>query len=145
MKLFLSEVYDLLDKAGSDDERVNILIDNHSKLLETTLYHTFAPEVVFFTSAVPAYKPNPVPTDLGLITYEMAMAVLYMFIEGHPRVSRNLSWQRKETMLVQTLEELGHREAEVYMNMIMKRPGAKTLTRDIVKRAYPTLLPDQVD
>jgi hypothetical protein len=121
------------------------LIDNHCPDLENTLYYTFAPEISFFTNEEVPYKKNTRPPDLGIIHYRMALNTLYLFMNNHPKASRNLTFDKKRSMLMQTLEELAGKEADAYMNMILKKPGTPSLTREIVKRAYPTLLPDRVE
>jgi len=142
---YVSEIYDLLEKAKTDDERVNILIDNHNKEIETTLYYTFAPEIEFFTNEEPTYKKNKFDPDLGIIPYNAALGISYLFIKNHPKAANGLTDAKRKTLLIQTLEEMGGKEAQAFMSMILKKPGTPSLTREIVKRAYPKLLPDKVE
>ena len=55
-------------------------------------------------------------------------------------MSPNLTPQRKEQILIQILEALEKREAEIYMNMLLKKQVVKGLDSKIVKEAFPDLL-----
>jgi hypothetical protein len=67
--------------------------------------------------------------------------MIYIFMENHPRVSPNLSLDRKTQLLVQTLESLEPREAEVYTNIILKDQKVPYLTEALINDAFPDLLP----
>ena len=63
-----------------------------------------------------------------------------MFEKNNPRVDPNLSYERKEQILIQILEALEAQEAEVFMNMLLKKQKVKGLTQAIVKEAFPGLI-----
>ena len=65
----------------------------------------------------------------------------YIFQANNPRVSPNLSEERKKQILIQILEVLEAKEADVFMNMLLKQCSVTGLTYDVVKEAFPDLLP----
>lgn len=138
--LFVSEVFDNIDNLKTDDEKAAWLVKNHSKALETVLFYMFSNTVEFYRNSPPAYKPNTVPVDLGHATLDMALDRVYLFILGHPKTSPNLTSTKKDILLIQLLESMSWKEAEVFIRMITKKAPIG-LNEQIVRKAYPKLLP----
>jgi hypothetical protein len=64
---------------------------------------------------------------------------VYLFEKNNPRTSPDLNVKRREQILIQILEVLEKREAEVFMNMLMKKQKVKGLDASIVHEAFPDL------
>jgi hypothetical protein len=73
------------------------------------------------------------------IAQELSRA--YLFERDNPRVAPTLSLKRKTEILIQILEVLEAKEAEVFMNMLLKKQNVKGLDYAIVKEAFSDLLP----
>jgi hypothetical protein len=63
-----------------------------------------------------------------------------LFQEGHP-TAQNLNVERKNELLIQLLESLEPREAEVIIGIMKKDLGVKGLTYNFVKECFPNMLP----
>jgi predicted Zn-dependent protease len=63
-----------------------------------------------------------------------------MFREGDP-TAESLTPRRREELLLQLLESIEPREAEVILGIFQKDLGVKGLDYKFVKEAFPNLLP----
>ena len=139
MKL-ISEIFDEFEAAPSRQGRIEVLHKNVSYALREVLRGAFHPDIRFVIDKVPYYKPSDAPPGLGYTSIHQELGRAYLFEEGNPKVSPNLSYDRKEQVLIQILEALEKREAEIYMNMLLKNLKIKGLDSKIVREAFPDLL-----
>jgi hypothetical protein len=102
---------------------------------------TFHPNVEFVIDQVPYYKPGDSPPGLSYSSIRQELGRTYIFEKNNPKVAPGLTKDRKIQILTQILEVLEAKEAEVFMNMILKKQKVKGLTYEIVKEAFPDLLP----
>jgi hypothetical protein len=136
------EIFDEVEKSSSSkDDVVNILRENTSYCLRSVLQGMFHPNIEFVIDRVPPYKPSDSPIGLGLTSIYYEIDRTYIFEKNNARVDANLSYDRKEQILIQILESLEKQEAEIYLMMLQKKPNVKGLTYDVVKEAFPNLLP----
>lgn len=141
MKL-ISEIFDEIKQRESKEDKIAVLRYNSSWALRNVLKRTFDPNIKFVINRVPSfYVPNDAPDGLGYTTIAQELDRAYLFELDNPKVSPNLTLERKEQLLVQILEALEKTEADVYMNMILKDQKVEGLTYEIVKEAFPDLLP----
>jgi hypothetical protein len=134
------EIFAEFEAAPSKADRVNVLQRNSNYALKSVLKGTFDPNVQFAITKVPLYKPSDAPPGLGYTSIHQELGRAYLFEANNPRVSPNLSYKRKEEILIQILEALEKREAEVFMNMLLKKQKVKGLTAAVVEEAFPGLL-----
>ena len=138
----LYEVFDEFENAKNKQERMNVIERNLSHNLTNVLQLTFHPDFKWKVKELPEnYK---IPTDLlpGL-TYDSLNAQirrLYMFREGDP-TAESLTEKRRAELLLQILESIEPREAEVILGIFQKDLGVKGLDYKFVKEAFPDLLP----
>jgi hypothetical protein len=135
----ISEIFDDYEKAETDEDRINVLHRNDCFALRQVLKGTFDPNVEFVIERVPYYKPSDAPAGLGYTTINTEMHRAYLFQKDHPKANANLSPERREKILIQMLEAMEAREAEIFMNMLLKKQVIKGLNAKIVKEAYPDL------
>jgi len=135
------EVFDDFKAAKTKADRIAVLRKNDSFALKNVLLGTFHTGVSFVFKKIPDYKSEDVPPGFGYNNITKALDMIYIFMENHPRVSPNLSLDRKTQLLVQTLESLEPREAEVYTNIILKDQKVPYLTEALINDAFPDLLP----
>lgn len=141
MKL-ISEIFDEIKQRESKEDKIAVLRYNSSWALRNVLKGTFDPNIKFVINWVPSsYVPNDAPDGLGYTTIAQELGRAYLFELDNPKVSPSLTLERKEQLLVQILEALEKTEADVYMNMILKDQKVEGLTYEIVKEAFPDLLP----
>lgn len=141
MKKNVYEIFDEYEEAQSDDERIDVLQMNDTFALRMVLKGTFDPTIQFVIDRVPYYKPSDAPVGMGYTTIHSELNRVYLFQKDHPRVDPNLTLERREKILTQMLEAMEAREAEIFMNMILKKQKVNGLTPQIVAEAFPDLLP----
>jgi hypothetical protein len=140
MRLYVSEIYEKIEKAANEDEIKNILVENRNNNdLMRALYLTFDPAVKFNVK-VPEYKKLNGPADYSIMGMNEAIRKSYIFIEGHPQASPNITEKQRVNLLIQILESLVEDEAKVYEGIITKKAGPKNLTYNVVKSTFPDLV-----
>ena len=133
------EIFEEYEKVSTKEERIAVLRRNQNFALKSVLKGTYDPNVNFTINKVPLYKPSDAPIGLGYTTIHTELDRTYLFEVNHPRTATNLSDKRKEQILIQMLEAMEKREAEVIMNMLLKKQKVKGLNAEIVKEAFPDL------
>lgn len=138
----LYEIFDEFEKAKSKKDRMGVIASNLSQTLVDVLKLTYHPTYKWKVKELPDnYK---VPTDmLPGITYDSLNAQLrrmYMFLEGDPTAEK-LTEKRRNELLIQMLESIEPREAEVILGIFQKDLGVKGLDYKFVKEAFPDMLP----
>lgn len=134
------EIFDEFTKAPSKNEKIDVLRKNKSMALITVLQGSFDPKIEFNVDKVPLYKPSDSPPGLGYSSLALELNRLYLFIKDHPKIPPGLTEKRRQQILMQMLEVLEKREAEVFMNMLMKKQKVPGLTSKIVEEAFPGIL-----
>lgn len=141
MTKLLHEVFSEFEQRKTKHDRLAVLRFNQSWALKNVLKGVFDPNVEFSVE-VPEYKKQHTPIGLGHSSIHQELGKAYLFEKNNPRVPSNLTPQRKTELLIQSLEALEDKEAEIFANMIRKNLKVKGLTYDLVKEAFPDLLPD---
>lgn len=137
--LYVSEIYTLLDKAENEEERVNVLRKHWNKTFEQVVYHTFKNDLHFFTNLEPPYKKQSNVIDQSFCPMEIALTKLYLFITGHPKASRNMTYDQRWIILIQLLESMSEPEAKAFLNMIMRKPGCASISKELIMKVSPGL------
>jgi len=135
------EVFEELELAEDDFERVDMLRRNENFALRSVLQGIFNPNVQFTVAEKPKYKRSDAPPGLSYSSMLQELDRIYLFEANNPRVSPNLTEQRKTQILIQILETLEAKEADVFMSMLLKKNTVPGLTYEVVKTAFPDLLP----
>jgi hypothetical protein len=142
------EIFDELKNVKTKEERIKVLRDNNSETLKNVLIGIFHPRVNFTIKEIPPYNTvENLPPGMAYENMPMALKRIYLFMEGNPRVPLSLTKERKEQLLIQILESLEPREAEVFMNIILKNNTKSPyrvpeLTTRLVNEAFPGLIPE---
>lgn len=136
------EVFDEFEQAKNKKDRMAIIEKNLSPTLVKILELTFHPKYQWKVKELPEnYK---VPTDmLPGITYDnmnSQLRRLYMFLEGDG-TAEQLTETRRNQLLIQMLESIEPREAEIILGIFQKDQQVKGLDYKFVKEAFPQLLP----
>lgn len=135
------EVFAEFEKAKTKDERVYVLRRNQSYALREVLRGTYNPNITFFIAEAPKYKASDAPIGLGYSSIHQELDRAYLFERNNPKVAPTLTEGRKKQLLVQILEALEAKEAQIYVNMLLKKQDVQGLTPDIVREAFPDILP----
>lgn len=135
------EVFEEFKKASNKNERIEVLRKNNSFALRSVLAGTYDPTLKFDVK-VPEYKCEaelPPGMAYSNITTELNRA--YLFLENHPKRPAGLTEKRQKELLIQLLESLEQKEADVYANMLRKDQKIKYLTPALINEAFDGLLP----
>ena len=140
----MKSIYEILNEvanAKTKQDKINILRQNERSALKSVLVGAYHPTLKFVFDKIPEYKTEKnIPPGMGYTTLDMELRRIYLFVEGNAKVDPNLSLQRKEHILIQMLEALEPKEAEVLANMLMKNLHIKGLNADLVEEAFPGLI-----
>ena len=134
------EVFDEFKNVKTKQERIDILRKNNSWALRSVLQGVFHPNVKF-NIAIPEYKKVDVPAGMSYDHMTSALQRAYLFQEGNPKTPAGLTDKRKTELLIQILESLEPKEAEVFVNMMRKDLKVPYLTQGLVNEAFEGLLP----
>ena len=140
MTKLIHEVFSELEQRENDHDRLAVLRFNQTWALKNVLKGAFDPNVEFAID-VPEYKKQNTPVGLGYSSIHQELGRAYLLEKNNPRVDRNLKPDRKKQILIQILEALEDKEAEIFAIMIRKDLKVKGLTYELVKEAFPDLLP----
>jgi len=138
MKLHISEILNLVNKAKDNQEKIKVLKQHDSPSLRQVLFANFSSRVKFLLPKEPTpYKKSKFPVALGDASLLREARRLYLFVEGG---HRNLSQLKRELLWVQLLEALPVEEAEVLESLKNKELGKKYgMSKSLVVRCYPEL------
>ena len=141
----LFDILEFASKAKTKQERADILKANESFALKSVLQLAYNPNVVAaLPEGAPPYKKvDPVQNDYhrGFIHAE---ARKFGYLVNQP--GQNLSGAKRENIFITILETLPGEEAEMLIAAKDKKLHKlyKGITADVVKLAFPDILPDSV-
>jgi hypothetical protein len=135
------EIFDEFEVAKNKKERMAVIQKNLSKVLVDVLELTFHPDIKWKIKEMPDnLSLKPIPAGMSHCQLSTELRKLYMFRQGHP-TAENLNTRKQNELLIQLLESLEPREAEVVMGIFRKDQGVIGLDYKFVKEAFPNLLP----
>ena len=135
------EVWDEFEQANNKKERMAVIAGNLSKTLHDVLLLTYHPNCNWYITELPEeYRIPDTPPGLGYASLSTELRRLYMFQKGHP-TAENLSEKKRKELLIELLENLEPREAEVVIGVLQKDQHVRGLDYKFVKEAFPNMLP----
>jgi hypothetical protein len=135
------EVFDEFEAAKTKKEKMDVIGKNLSKTLVDVLKYTFHPDFQWYVTEMPHnYKVPDTKPGISICQLSTEIRKLYMFSKGNPTADK-LTERKRNELLIQFLESLEPREAEVVMGIFKKDQGVKGLTYNFVKEAFPQMLP----
>ena len=135
------EVFDEFEEAASKKDKMAVIEKNLSKTLVDVLQYTFHPDYQWTVEDMPEnYKIPNFPVGLSPCQLSTEIRKLYLFQKGHPETV-NITERKRNELLIQLLESIEPREAEVVIGIFKKDQGVKGLTYKFVKEAFPELFP----
>ena len=136
------EVFDEFEMAWTKQERLDVIGRNLSPLLVEVLRLTYHPQFQWKVKEYPENYIEDYTKHGGLSECQLntELRKLYMFQSGHP-TAESLNPRKQRELLIQILESLEPREAEVVMGIFRKDQGVEGLNYEFVKEAFPDMLP----
>ena len=135
------EIFDEFEQEITDSGRKKVIERNLSPTLVKVLEYAFHPGYKWLITEIPHnYKlPDVLPgISFGQLSTELRR--IYLFQEGHP-TALAITDARRQELLLQLLEAMEPREAEVLMGIMRKDLGVPGLTYRFVKECFPQMLP----
>lgn len=134
------EIFEEFEKAETRQQKIEVLRKNDRMTLRNILQGAFHPAIQYVFKKPVKYTKSDAPPGMGYSHLDVEFRRVYIFVEGSRKVDPNLSLARKEQILIQILESLESKEAEVFMNMMLKNLKVKGLTAKLVEEAFPGLI-----
>ena len=119
-----------------------VISNNLSKTLVDVLQLTYKPAYEWWVTEMPENYKIPTANLPGLSTTQLSTEIrkLYLFRKGDGTADK-LTPRKRNELLIQFLESLEPREAEVVIGIFNKDQGVRGLDYKFVKEAFPDLLP----
>ena len=136
------EVFDEFEMAQTKQDKMAVIQKNLSKTLVEVLQYTYHPDYQWKVKDLPENYKVDSYSKPGMSQCQLSTEIrkLYLFQVGNPSAER-LSARKINELLIQLLESLEPREAEVVMGIFRKDQGVNGLDYKFVKEAFPNLLP----
>lgn len=138
----LYEVFDEFELAKTKKDKMDVIARNLSQTLVDVLKMAYHPDILWKVKELP--ENYRVPTDMlpGIThdTLNRQIRRMYVFRVNDPTAEK-LTDARRNELLIQMLESLEPREAEILLGIFQKDLGVKGLDYKFVKEAFPQLLP----
>ena len=136
------EVFDEFELSTNKKERMAVIEKNLTKTLVQVFELAYHPQYEWLITEMP--DNYVIPTDMlpGLSPQTLSTQIrkLYLFQKGNP-AAEVLTKEKRQQLLLQLLESIEPREAEVVIGILSKDLGVKGLDYKFVKEAFPNLLP----
>jgi hypothetical protein len=136
------EVFDEFEQATNKKDRMAVIEKNLSKTLVQVFELAYHPNYEWLIKEMPDNYviPNDILPGISRTQLSTEIRKLYMFKKGDPTAEK-LGPQKRNELLLQLLESLEPREAEVIIGIFQKDLGVKGLNYKFIKEAFPNLLP----
>lgn len=137
-QLGISEILEKASEMKNRDERVKFLRSQDTQAMRTVLSYALHPGIKWLVGPnLPPFHPDKVGLQETILLAEARR--LYLFIDGgHP----NLTPPKREHLFIQLLEMLCPGDVRVIEAAIKKSLPYPNLEYDVIKEAFPDLLPD---
>ena len=135
----MAEFLNKVDKLRKKEDKVSALKHNNSFELRTVLQGIYDPRVIWaLPEGIPPFTTNTLPDQQGVFLQEIKK--LIYFVEGS---NHNLLPHKRESMFVELLEKIDPMDAQLLLSMKEKKMVYKSITKNVVREAFPGLLPEE--
>lgn len=138
----MKQIYEVLEECKLADTMegvLNILKQNDNQILAQVLYYTYHPRAKWYITEFPRdYEEQDTLPGVSITNLYSEIRRLYLFQVGHPDADR-LTEQRRKELLLQTLEGMEKKEAEVFVNIMKGDLGIQGLNYEEISKVFPDL------
>lgn len=135
-KLGISEILKLASEQKTNQEKIQVLHQHNSQVLQTILKYAYCPTIKFkLPSGIPPFKEN-VFDDCQPMLYQETRR-LYLFLEGG---NNDLTTLKRENLFIGLLESLDKEDAKLICAVKDKKIPYKGINVKLVKEAFPGLI-----
>ena len=140
MRLGFAETLEAADKAKTLEEKRQVLEKNFHPFIVRLLQYVYDPRIRFvLPKGRIEYSPNPLFDCQNIFFTEFRR--LYLFIEGG---NDRIPPEKRLKLFVNMLENLDHEDAELLMCVKDKKLPYPTLTREVMYKLIPNLVPEEL-
>ena len=137
IRLELFEILEAVDKAKTEQDKISVLRNNNKASVTDYLRCVFDDAIQFnLPEGKPPYTPNR-EESYPSSWHKQNTKLQYLV---NTKASRELPGFRRETMFIGILESVHPRDAEILVDMINKKSTTPSLTKELVKEAFPNLI-----
>ncbi len=144
MNLFIPEIFEFVGTTKSKDDKLAILRNNSSPAMLTILRLTYSSDITFLMSFNEVKKIEF--EDMDIADYTLAPSTLY---REHKRLNiytnergLNLRKTKLHILMSQLLSSLYNDDREIVIHMHKRKLPFNGLTENLVREAFPDLLPE---
>ncbi len=140
-RLMVHEIFDLVAKAKNKKAKIEVLRANNIMPVRDVIQGVFDKRITWnLPAGTPPYTPasDEAPPPRSLLREHLKFKY---FVKGL-RESEGLPAVKRERIFMDMLETVHPSEAKILLDMINKKSPVKGLTINVVKEAYPDLIPD---
>lgn len=135
----MAEFLKKLGQLKKREEKVAALKHNDSFVLRTILQAAYHPNIRFLLPEGPVpYTPNKLVDQEHILLRESRL--LKHFVDGG---TPGLTQMKREAMYIELLENVSPADAELLVALKEKKIPYKGINVDIVREAFPDLLPEE--
>ncbi len=139
MRIGIAEFFEKVSKLKKKEEKIEALRFNDSFQVRTILQGAFDPRIKWLLPAGdPPYTPSTLKDQENVLIHDARKLV--DFVDGG---SPNLKQSKRETMFIELLESVTPADAKMLCAIKDKKFPFKGITVDIVREAFPDLLPQE--
>lgn len=139
MKYLVSELFDLVEKQKTKEEKINLLRQNGSLITKAVLHMNYEGNVKFLLpeGEPPFNKEKDKPMGYQTTTLNLELRRFYIFFQEDMNVSK----AKREALFISMLEGLHWTEAELICLVKDKNLQSKypSLTLELVTEAFPDM------
>jgi hypothetical protein len=139
-------IHEILQNVGAEkdkDKKIQLLRQYNCQALREVVKYAFVPQLKFFTNEVPKYKIDNVPEGMSFNSLFNESRRFYILTSPATELAlsgKTTTIARKQQILLQILENIHPKEAEVVASMIVGDFSKKYgITKKIVEEAYPQI------
>jgi len=139
MRLAIHEILENASKQKTKKEKIEYLHLNHNPVLLSVIKHAFDPGIEFdLPPGAPPYSPSEYMEDHGMLYTEARK--FYLFVKGG---NPNLTALKRESLFITLLESVHPGDAKLLISMKDKKLPYKSITKQLIKEAFPGLIDEQ--
>lgn len=136
------EVFDDFKAATTKKDRIEVLKRNDTWALKQVLLGVFHKDVEFAIKDIPEFRRDDnMPAGMGYNNMTQVLDKIYLFMKNNPRTPPALTDKRRTELLLQLLESLEPKEADVFIGILKKDLKVPYLTEALIHETFPGLLP----
>ena len=136
------EVFEDFKAAKARKDKIDVLHRHDTWALRQVLLGAFHKGVEFAIKDIPEFKRDDnMPAGMGYSNMTQVLDKMYLFMKNNPRTPAALTDKRRTELLLQILESLEPKEADVFIGILKKDLKIPYLTEALINEAFPGLLP----